>query len=75
MYFLQVDLKISRERCVQFLSNMLVTERSLLAILFKPARDQLILTKVSILFLRSLRVTFCKLFSSTSSWAWLCSKS
>jgi hypothetical protein len=46
MCFLQVDLKISRERFIQVLSNMLVTERSLLVILFKPAQDLLTLTKV-----------------------------
>jgi len=63
----QRDLKTSLERCSQFLFIMFVTERSLLTMLFKPARDRLIQTNVNLVFLRLLSVTLCRLpFSNTS---------
>jgi len=39
--FLHIDLKVSLERCIQFLFTMFVIERSLLTMLFNPARDWL----------------------------------
>jgi hypothetical protein len=66
--FLHIDLKISLERCIQFLFTMFVTQRSLLTMLFNPARDWLILSNVNLVFLQLLSVTLYRLPFSIKSW-------